>query len=311
MMKTLVGLSLGLSLLAHASRAEASGNVSLTTLPVGDSLTAPAQSQAPNRLAPGERAPNFYISAPQPESSFLSASKAKADQMMGKGNFVEEDPQETGCFYEVDRAFRQDGGNEPRKWTLSAQETVYMSTGDREIRPVKFERIEIQGDKAMLHQVTAWVDAVTRSARLIAKKDVPLAKIKSAFGVTVWGGKGTSEVHYAITADDNGSGRQIMLEDSTGQLMHAQCHASITMPMGKGATDSVTGYLNAVVGAPIEGKAKNNPFGGQFEPARMRTLAVNMSASQLSADPEPQTSVSMAWTGTEMTTQVKANLLKK
>lgn len=194
-------------------------------------------------------------------------------------------------------------------------------------RAFRVERLLLGQADATLHLQEGWFDPVSLGARETAAYQVPFKEVAAGpGGVRVFGARDeksgtveivvyTPEVEQKLRSHLNG-GIQVV---RSGQSGHSDCgHARVSLRVAPGSGEQGTVQLDVLledktteavkVDAPAADKLRRGLFqrggDGPLREIRMRTLLVNVGASQAIEDEAPVTTVTFGWRGPSRTAQV-------
>ncbi len=323
---TKLALLVALVLLPATARAEGPAKT-YADLPLGTiAPPPPAGKNAVHWVAGHERAPGFHT-VPMPNVGggtgveiFASADDAKASK---NG----ESSTSAGCFSEAHYHFR-----EP-EWSLGeARAMVWTGGGDR-TRIFHSERlVEAEGgERATLEVVDAWIDGVTRGAKVVSKSSVPLVRVGGVLDdLQVYAAREESAkgkfVHVVVKRNTP----QILaafpfMVERTNRAVQGSCtHARVTL-----RADDPSGDL-AIVKTSVRLPEKDKPdatpapspknakdersaeealLASPTVEVRARELEVQLGTSQTSQDKTPVFTVSFGWSAREQRSDVPAGLV--
>lgn len=343
-MKTIaLGTALALALVASASAAAPEAAPPRYGQLVAGSPTQIPTKKEPAAVAGREKAPGIFPQKSDqsygPNIQATEIAELPATDLPAEG--TPERTQLRTCFsenYHRDvETMRQQAG-EGLDWidaaTLSPSVTLYKKTADMPnggVTAIHSERFEEDGKGPRLEMTDAWVDPVTRGARIIAQKTMPLSLVaKSSFGVRIYASRddagATKKVQFVLVPDEKNRAVTTQLfgvrNTSNGGMVQSGCgHLRIGMPIDE---DGSTARLRTTVlieeappaAQPAEEIAAPVRFKGRFAKRRARVVAApqvreskvrdlvtQVSVSRTSRDPEPVISVSFGWDGRETTAQ--------
>lgn len=353
-MKTLaLGTTLALALVASASAAAPEAAPPRYGQLVAGSPTQIPMKKTPAAIGGREKAPGIFPQKSDqsygPNIQATEVAELPATDLPAEG--APERTQLRTCFSETYHrdleTLRQQAG-EGLDWidaaTLSPSLTLYKKTSDMPnggVTAIHSERFE-EGDEGpalagrekrgpRLEMTDAWVDPVTRGARVIAQKSMPLSLVaKSSFGVRVYASRddaaATKKVQFVLVPDDRNRAVTTQLfgvrNASDGGMVQSGCgHLRIGMPIDDEGSTARLRTTVLIEEAPAAEKGGADEvvavprFKGRFGKRRMRTappqvreskvrdLVTQVSLSRTSRDPEPVISVSFGWDGRESTAQ--------
>ncbi len=297
---------------AHAESKAESPRVAFSSLPTG-TLSSPPQN-APARIGAQEHADGFVVMPGPPTSQIAVVAGGKAKGAASGFDFSKF-PRDA-CYSNVSRGRGMFDENTPLQWPedLEAPAMLQTSTmgGVPKVQAMHAERLVINGDRAVLETRDAWVDPLTRGARLVRKTDLPMARVASLVGgVSVFASRGEGRVQFVIHAPKRGQsggwGAGLLAERSDGESANSQqCnHLRVGLSASKGDADSATVQLQVVLAdepsqtpQALQLRAMSqSPM--QMHELRVREMAVHLSSSWLSKDEAPVLSVVAGWRSRE------------
>ncbi len=295
-------------------RAEAkeSPRIAFASLPAGTLSTPPAS--APARIGAQEHAEGFVVMAGPPTSQLVVVASGKAKGATSGFDFSKF-PRDT-CYANVTRGRGMFDDNLPQQWPedLEAPAMLQGSAigGVPKVQAMHAERLVIDGERAVLETRDAWVDPLTRGARLVKKTDLPMARVASLVGgVSVFASRSEGRVQFVVHAPKRGQsggwGAGLLAERSDGESANSQqCdHLRVALSATKGDADTATVQLQAVLSdEPSQTRQAQElqampQAPGRMRELRVREMAVHLSSSWLSKDPAPVLSVVAGWRSRE------------
>jgi hypothetical protein len=208
---------------------------------------------------------------------------------------------------------------------------------DAGVNAVRMERLVVDaGDAAKLEVTDAWIDPATTGVRLIGRATLPLVRVSEGpEGIAVYAARDASgKVHYVVRSPEEGDNslafrsRHKMMSRGS-QMASSDCghaHLVLRSTRGSGEQGAVRVELamlddapkkpaatepKAATDSPLKrllffGRGGEQPAEPDQQPreARIRTLVVYLSVSQLTDEPQPIASVSFGWQGRERRMQV-------
>jgi hypothetical protein len=197
--------------------------------------------------------------------------------------------------------------------------------GKNDVRLVRLERVNVEGGKASLEVVDAWLDLVTLGTRLVAKNATQLARVgagPNAIGVfaarddqgrlqlvvrspELPDGKNDAE-RDALRTSFRGSANRLVAQLSGSGSMTSDCgHLRISLAskagFGQMATVVATAFLPPANEPDEPPPSNGDDDEGVSRPVsrsiRTRSVAINVSVSQLASESAPLFSVSLGWAG--------------
>ncbi len=297
---------------AHAEGKPESPRVAFASLPSG-TLSMPPQN-APARIGAQERAEGFMVVPGPPTSQIAVVAGGKAKGATSGFDFTKF-PHDA-CYSNVARGRGMFDENVPAQWPedLEAPAMLQSSTmgGIPKVQAMHAERLVISGDHAVLETRDAWVDPLTRGARLVKKTDLPMARVASLVGgVSVFASRGGGRVQFVVHAPKRGQsggwGAGLLAERSDGENANSQqCdHLRVGLSAEKGDADSATVQLQVVLADEASQTPQALKFQAMAEPParlrelRVREMALHLSSSWLSKDEAPVLSVVAGWRSRE------------
>lgn len=339
-MKTIaLGTTLALALVASASAAAPDAAPPRYGQLVAGSPTQIPLKKEPAAIGGREKAPGIFPEKSDqgygPNIRATEIAELPATDLPAEGS--PERAQLRTCFtetYHRDVETLRHQAGEGLDWidaaALSPSVTLYEKTADMPsggVTAIHSERFEEDGKGPRLEMTDAWVDPVTRGARVIARKSMALSLVaKSSFGVRVYASRddaaATKKVQFVLVPDDRNRAVTTQLfgvrNTANGGMVQSGCgHLRIGMPIdddGSTARLRTTVLIEDVpVEKPTEEVAAPVRFKGRFpkrharvaspqvRESRVRDLVTQVSVSRTSRDPEPVISVSFGWDGREST----------
>lgn len=289
-----------------------SPRIAFASLPVG-ALSTPPET-APARIGAQEHAEGFVVMAGPPTSQMVVVAGGKAKGATSGFDFTKF-PHDA-CYSNLTRGRGMFGENAPAQWPEDLEAPALLQTsavgGVPKVQAMHAERLIITGDRAVLETRDAWVDPLTRGARLVKKTDLPMRRVASLVGdVSVFATRSDGRVHFVVHAPKRGQsggwGAGLLAERSDGESANSQqCdHLRVGLSAAKGDADSATVQLQVVLAddasqTPQALKLQamaNAPV--RIRELRVREMAVHLSSSWLSKDEAPVLSVVAGWRSRE------------
>lgn len=295
------------------TEAKESPRIAFASLPVG-TLSAPPVG-APARVGAQEHAEGFVVMAGPPTSQMAVVAGGKAKGAATAGFDFTKFPRDA-CYSNVTRGRGMFDENVPVQWPEDLEAPAMLQTanvgGVPKVQAMHAERLVITGDRAVLETRDAWVDPITRGARLVKKTDLPMVRVAALVGgVSVFATRSEGRVQFVVHAPKRGQsggwGAGLLAERSDGESANSQqCdHLRVGLSAAKGDADSATVQLQVV----LADEASQTPQALKFQamtdaPVRIRELrvremAVHLSSSWLSKDEAPVLSVVAGWRSRE------------
>lgn len=265
--------ALGLVAFVHDARADVPkyGEVSsgqVTLLPKG---------KAPASIGANEKVPGLFVTSQKHSKetpadaryiTIVGDPKSAENIAAGKG-FDPDDREQSPCFAESHRNQRaieagetdEDEANaDAFEWSTSQMWQVNLWPKGRNnphagVTAVHSERVVTENGKVSLETIDAWVDPVTRGARLISKASLPLTLVGSAIGgMKVYAARDDRAnrklVEFVVLkppGNAQGRGGMMMGMRQDGQSMHGSGCGHLRMPLLVSSSGD-----SGVVMAPVE-----------------------------------------------------------
>jgi hypothetical protein len=336
-MRARLGLAVAIATLALSATARGgdaapapsgTGSMNISTLPAGR-VPAPPKGKRPSMIPASEKVPGFFLARPTQRGRggdyvvIGSTAQAAKDLAQGQG-FGGGAVTPTTCFAEA-QGSGDDAEDAESTWTPSLQPQVMLNAssaqGVRRVVPVHSERLVQEAGNAFLEVADAWIDPVTRGARLIGRSTLPLARVTTILGGSiVYAGHDDRTVHVILTQapdhDPARNGSQLFAAVD-GNVASSQCgylRVGLAAEKGQGRTATFVNDLQLPTldpqGKPLpKDRAKPEPsrfsaaaLGGAERPEnRFRPVHVHASVSWASRDKEPLLTVASGWDARERT----------
>lgn len=205
--------------------------------------------------------------------------------------------------------FGMDGKTPPGvEWSPQTQSSTALGN-QPSVRVFHREEVVVAGGEATLETRDAIVDATTAGAKTIDKRSLPLRKVATAAdGVTVYAFRESGQVQFVVVAAEAAVGQPAVMEAHLPGLMAqtamaSQCrHLRVAAAIEKGGGSATSVLLRVMEPEPAGAPAKEDANG--IVQRTMRTLAVHLSTSWLSGDPEAVVSVTSGWQGPAEKTRI-------
>ncbi len=293
-----------------------------STLPSGKVPQPPKKK--PFAVGAHERVAGFFLAqqGENHQATMVAGSRQELDRIMGRAkpspDGEDQDTREF-CFSEGRENHRVDvnAPSAERKstfeWAGHMQPFVglYAQSG-RHVEALHREHlVDEGGGKATLDIVDAWVDAVTRGARLIGKSKLAMQLVTTAPGnIQVFAARDEGRVHVVVVEPKSTARRwQGIINTSAEGINQSSCrHSRVTLAAERGSAETTTFLVTAELG-PAEADTKpegpsaeddsSAPQG--FERVRSRPLHIHASVSWASLEKEPIMSVSVGWEARDRT----------
>ncbi len=189
------------------------------------------------------------------------------------------------------------------------------------VHVVRVERfVAGQNGRASLEIADAWVDAITRGARLLERSTLPLSRVfVGPNGVEVYAARDGNDLQVVFHVPDHLSDDAVL----DNQLRSQVQEMAIFLPDGTGANPQ-SGHLRTTLRAyggagqmealqavaflppldgetppPVEGESDQERANRQFHAMRLRPYQLTVSATVASTDTDPVVSIALGWTGRE------------
>ena len=308
-----------------------SGMIGVATLSGGRLPAPPKGKKRPTVIPASERAPGFFFAKAKNGRRFadftvLASSDARAKEIAEGRGFGGEAAAHEACFAEEQANWAGFGDEEDveRTWTAALQPQIMLNTaagnGRPRVQAVHSERlVQEPGGGVVLESADAWVDPLTRGARLIGRSTLPLTRVATVLGGSVvYAGKDERTVHVILTAppnpDSSRRGTQLFAAVDGG-LATSQC-SYIRVPLetekGQGRTATFVSELQLQTltqeGKPVpEDRAKvQPPRAAPFVRTerlehRFRPVHVHASVSWAARDKDAVLTVASGWDARERT----------
>jgi hypothetical protein len=337
-MRTIAGLKLGaaslaaVAFLSDSARADA---VPFTDVPVMPTAPAsPSSSSAPSSIPATEHVDGIFPALPptaqraEEERSgyryinvFASDKLAKTYASDGRINLADSP-----------RACLGTGSTTTQRLSFYVRTKPYPGSTPKEsgltkndVRLVRLERVNVEGNKASLEVTEAWLDLKTLGTRAASKVTTQLARVATGpNAVAVFAARddqgrlqfivrspelpdGENDAEReALKTSFRGSANRLVAQLSGGSSLSSDC-GHIRFPLaskpgfGQMATVVATAFL-APANEPDEAPPSSDDEDmGVSRPVsrtiRTRPLAINVSVSQLASENAPLFSVSLGWAG--------------
>ena len=310
-----------------------SGLIGVSTVAAGR-LPGPPKGKRPTMIPGSEKAPGFFVVKPKGlgrgsgDFVMLVATVAQAKEAaLGRGFGGGETPANEFCFAEEQKNWGSDDEDEESAWAPSVQPQATFNSSTMNGRPrveaVHQER-RVQGAAgAVLESADAWIDPVTRGARLIARSTLPLTRVATILGGSVvYAGRDEHTVHVILTAPPDGDARRgtQVFAAVDGGIAASQCgYLRVPLANEKGQGHTATFVSNLEL-APLNAQGKPVPKDlAKTSPQRLtpsllglpkdvdrpdnrfRPVHVHASVSWASRDKDALLSVTSGWDARERT----------
>ena len=299
-------------------RSSGASGAAFSTLPSG-TVPLPPKAKAPSRIAGSEKVAGFVIAGRKGGGDYVTlVPNAKVAKQINDGTRDDSSLAGEACFTEdrpgSRRGFGDDDSDQPRAWRSDLQPALTLNASSSQgqhpsVTAIHSERIAEEGGNATLEVIDAWVDPVTRGARLIARASVPLELVSTLLGGTkVYAARESQSVHVIlVTAKAHrtaGQGGLFAIADNN--VASSGCdhiRATIKTEKGQGQTASFISNVELPSLEPKDAKEPEaKPGTAQARPeARIRPIHVHASVTWPSREKEALLSVSAGWDSRERT----------
>ncbi len=295
-----LALALGAVLLATASRGSAADGPTFSSLPSGK-VAPPPKGKAPGRIGAGEKVPGFFLTLQHREVVTVSTRKMAKHRFEGLG----ENPAGEACFTQ---SLQQPEGDPSWDPTVQPMLSIMARGSGAVVTAVHSERISDDGGRLSLETVDAWVDPVTRGARLIGRGRMALQPLSTSLGGgRLYAARDGDAVHFVFVEAKDRQHMSSLFVTANDEISAASgCeHLRATLKTEKGQGRTAT-FVSAVELPSLD--ASDAPelsavlLGGSgAKQVRVRPVHVQASVSWTHRETEPLVTVSSGWESREQT----------
>jgi hypothetical protein len=322
---------------AADDRADRSGvaSAAFSSLPSGK-VPLPPKSKTPATIGANEKVAGFFFAGPKGRADYVtlvSSAKAAKQMMEGtRGDGSEGRRPSEACFTEREQNGMRRFDDTEEAWRGSLQSSLGMSASTQHgqrpvVTAVHSERVADEDGRPSLEIIDAWIDPMTRGARLIGRSTVPLVLLSTLFeGTKIYALRDAETVHVILvpSRDRKRTGHEGLFATADTSLVQSGCdhiRATLKTEKGQGQTASFVASvelpsLDKEAPETKEAKearevkeAKADPMAA-FRASRPRTelrtrpVHVQASVTWASRDKDALVSVSAGWDSRERVTPV-------